>query len=213
MVALQNALRYVPAELARGSGAGVPGRAQDPGPHLRISVSPARGHHGPPGGRVPRHTRGSRAAGEHRQQPGLRRGPLPVRAGHLRRDRPGVPELDAVPAGDRLPAGDDGGADPGDRLRASRGPVPHASQRATCHQHQRAHGGRVRQRLRLPRRRPAGGGQLRADDGGRLDVHRAAGDRARHLPDPAERGPALPGHPGARGPGRRPVPELRAWAA
>ena len=87
-------------------------------------------------------------------------------------------------------------ADPGGRLRPPGGPVPlatatrrgssspTASWWASSTTPRDFHAGR-----------PAGGGQLRADDGRRLDVHRAAGHRARHLPHPAERRAAVPGHP------------------
>ena len=83
------------------------------------------------------------------------------------------------------------------------GLFPSAPRRAAGDQHQRAHGGRVRQPRRLPRGGPAGRGQLRADDRRRLDVHRAAGHRARDVSDAAERGAAVSGV----GAGRRTWPE------
>ena len=59
----------------------------------------------------------------------------------------------------------------------------------------------------------ARGGQLRADDRRRLDVHRAAGHRARHLQHPPERRPGQARHPAGPGPGRPAVRDARAWAA
>ena len=67
--------------------------------------------------------------------------------------RPGVPELDAVPAGQAVPGADDRDQTLVVASGPSGGPVPEPPRRAAGHQHQRAHGGRVRQPRRLPRGR------------------------------------------------------------
>ncbi len=172
----------------RNSGSGgastATGSGRAPGDRRRSGAGRRRRQHqSPAGGPVSGHPRGPGAPAQHRQQPRLRRRPLSLRARHLWRDGPGVPELDAVPAGQAVPGADDRKADPGGRLRPPGGSVPQPSRRPPGDQHQRPHGGRVRQPGRLPRGRPAGRGQLRPDDGRRLDVHRAPGDRARHLSD------------------------------
>ena len=81
---------------------------------------------------------------------------------------------------------------------------PSPKQSAGDH-HQRPDGRHVRQPGRLGTGGPAGRGQLRPDDGRRMDVHRPPGDRPRHLQHPAQRRPPEARHGGRRGPRRPPV--------
>ncbi len=100
--------------------------------------------------------------------------------------------------------------DPGGLLGPPARPLPVQPRRAAGDRHQRPDGGHVRQPRRLRPGRGHGRVQLRADDGRRLDVHRPAGHRPRHLPHPAQRRAPVPGHPRRRGPGRRRLPQLGA---
>ena len=212
VLALKNALRYVPPALHEAVAPEFLSRTAGAGAHLRVPVpaSAGEGCRRRPGGR-PRaaeaagnikarpvdqyrgHPGGAGTPAQHRQQPGLRRRSLSLRVGHLRGDGPGVPELDAVPAGEAVSGADDRDPDAGRRFRASGRPVPEPPRRSPGHQHERADGGGVRRPGGLPRGGPTRRGQLRADDGRRLDVHRAPGDRARHLSDAAERRAPVPG--------------------
>ena len=92
----------------------------------RTAGSPA----GPSTSYIGTHHRGQGDAGDDRQQPRLRCRALPVRARHLRRVRPGLPELDAVPAHQTLSRDHGSTLRPSSSVRATRsGSSPRAPKR------------------------------------------------------------------------------------
>ncbi len=209
-LALKNALRYIPEKWQPELAPEFLNELLTTGRVYGYRFRPPGRIHGRPVDRLPRRLhRGPGLPGDDRQQPRLRGGPLPLRAGDLRRDRPGLPELDAVPADQALPRGADPRADPGHGLRPSLGSLHLLTRGPAGDHHQRPDGGLLRRPGQLAPRRGAGGGQLRADDGRRLDVHRAAGHRPRHLQHAPERRPRQAGHPGGPGPRRAAVRVLR----
>ena len=152
------------------------------GSHLHVPFPPDRVRdEGVPDRPVPRQVQASccHHADDH-EQPRQARGSVPSRAGHLRRQRLGVPELGSVPSRDAIPRQHDGHPNPQHVLGTPDGALPEPQGRPSRRHHKR-HGdpqllleGRVREDVRTGRF------DVRTDDCWQLCVHWTAGHRPRH---------------------------------
>ncbi len=128
--ALKNALRYVPASLHREIAPSSWTSCYTRGRIYGYRYRPAGQPEGQARGRISREDPGGQGfPGDDRQQPRFRRRPLSLRTGHLRRERPGLPELDAVRPGQALPERDDRAPDAGGLLGPSARPLRVAAPR------------------------------------------------------------------------------------
>ena len=122
--ALKNALRYIPSPLHQEIAPEFLDELLSRGRIYGYRYRPEGSLKAKAGRRISRQDpRSQGLPGDDRQQPRLRRGPLSLRAGDLRRERPGLPELDAIQPGQALPAGNDRPPDPGGLFGPSARPV------------------------------------------------------------------------------------------
>lgn len=157
--------------MARTIGSGISGRTTHARADLRIPLPSRRRFESETHRRISRTLhRGKSLSGDDRQQPLLRYRPLSLRTGHLRRNRTGLPELDAISPHHAISGRAYPRPNAGNRIGTSAGFVPFASRRAEGYHHQFDDGGHVRQSARLACRGSNGCCQLRTDDCRRICI-------------------------------------------
>ena len=154
-------------------------------------IDNARVIRAPHGTEITRQELADRGAAAHaHEQPRSGGGGEAVRAGRLRRHRPGRARLGELRPDRRGAALAGGRRDAAGAVGQAGRRVPHARRRPARADRQLQPRAALGDARALQRARPQGPDDVRADDGGLVDLHRQPGHRAGHLRDVRRDGPA-----------------------